>query len=367
MFNKGDKFEQINEGSIGIQANTINFHGLSYQTVKEIAQDIFEKNFYKLSSEAQNVAKQRADYILEDILKRLKQLEQDKFKSLTDPDVQYALFNIQKDFARSGSHSLREMLVELFISRVNSGERDLKQVILNEAIQVVPKLTQEQIDILTFYFIVLYGDCNVSNLEDFFNYLKGDIGNLYTRELVMAISNNSNFQHLAYAGCVTISIGSISIENILQKRFPWIYSKGFKMDEFIQCLKGLSEDKKNELKTQLLMNCLNEDGKFQFNALTEEDLFEQINIYLSDDEHIDIKTTLVDLFKNSQMASDEVIRVLFKFEENVPFIKNLITLWNGTKICNSTLTSVGIAIAHANMSRISNINSDLDIWLNKMI
>jgi hypothetical protein len=63
------------------------------------------------------------------------------------------MFNTQKkEYAKTGDVDLKEQLLDLLIQRIDSDERSLKQVVLDEAIILLPKLTKDQINLLTLLF-----------------------------------------------------------------------------------------------------------------------------------------------------------------------------------------------------------------------
>ena len=46
-----------------------------------------------------------------------------------------------------------------------------------------------------------------------------------------------------------------------------------------------------------------------------------------------------------------------------PGLQNLFDVWNGSSMSKMTLTTVGIAIAHANFRRRTGQQLDLDVWV----
>jgi hypothetical protein len=60
------------------------------------------------------------------------------------------------------------------------------------------------------------------------------------------------------------------------------------------------------------------------------------------------------------MQNEEVWKVLV---ELCPEINDLLDIWSNSSMKNMTLTSVGIALAHANIRRKTNENWDLSIWI----
>lgn len=51
--------------------------------------------------------------------------------------------------------------------------------------------------------------------------------------------------------------------------------------------------------------------------------------------------------------------------ESNPYLSSLQAMWNNTKLCNCSLTSVGIAIALSNIKVKTNQELDLGIWINE--
>lgn len=71
-------------------------------------------------------------------------------------------------------------------------------------------------------------------------------------------------------------------------------------------------------------------------------------------------TKLKELFNQYRMSPDEVENFL---EKQADFMKLFIDYWDNSSMKNLTLTSVGIAIATANLRRKAGISVDLDNWI----
>ena len=67
------------------------------------------------------------------------------------------------------------------------------------------------------------------------------------------------------------------------------------------------------------------------------------------------------LFDLNQMSESEIRD---KVVEISPFMQNVFEVWSGSSFQGLTLTSVGIAIGHANIKRYAGEFSDLSIWIN---
>lgn len=182
---------------------TNNYEGKSYDEIKAISLDVFKENFYKLSEQAQGKVNERAEILIDRILDKLKILELTEEKlsqKISNPDVQYALINAQKQYARSGEDSSLEMLTELLVQRFSANEDSLKKIVINEAIEVMTKITPDQINNLTLLFLVK--SCKLANVNILFDLiyeLYEKFGN-YTEKSI------DFYEHLQYTGLLTNDI-----------------------------------------------------------------------------------------------------------------------------------------------------------------
>ena len=104
LLNKNQE-QTVTESSTAIQAGgnvTLTRVGLSYAEVRDVALDVFRANFYELSDVAKEVAKTRAEEITEAFLSKLQAEHPAGLEKSNDPDFQYALFTVQKEYARNG-------------------------------------------------------------------------------------------------------------------------------------------------------------------------------------------------------------------------------------------------------------------------
>ena len=140
-----DKKQEGGDGSSNIQAENVNvYNGITYKDAKEIALDVFNSNFIRLKSEAAQIAAERAEEITEKNEKSPESLEEFK-----NPAMQDALFQTQKEYAKSGDEELGNLLVDILVDRAKTQERNMLQLVLDESLLVAPKLTVEHFDLLT--------------------------------------------------------------------------------------------------------------------------------------------------------------------------------------------------------------------------
>src|SRR6185436_5811113 len=132
MLNR-DQEQQVTQGSTAIQVAgnlTVTKTGLTYAEVRDVALDVFRSNFYHLSAVAKETAETRAGEITEQFLLKLQKEFPAGLEKSKDPDFQYALFTVQKEYARNGDKDLGELLVDLLVDRSKQEQRDILQIVL---------------------------------------------------------------------------------------------------------------------------------------------------------------------------------------------------------------------------------------------
>ena len=344
------EYKQINgKNSINQQAEEIiNKYGLSYSEVKEIALDVFKNNFYQLSTEANQLAFERAKKFIEDYINELIKDNPIGIQQCQNPDFQYVLFEAKKNYARTGDEKQEQLLINLLVERSKHEERNTLQIVLNESISVINKLTQKQIDLLSFIYLIRYTvkplSQGISELILFFN--------IFFKPIISAISDNyTDIQHLLYTGCGTESIGSVNIYEIIKNSYPGIFSKGFSKNDYekLQIEKPLTDS--------LFKKDTTNGDKYFICATSYDDLDRIASMHGFNSED---KSKLNNLLKQSLMSEDDVKKVI---GDHCNFMLEPMEIFNKTAISHFFLSSVGIAIAHANMKHKLGSFANLDIWI----
>lgn len=151
----GNKMLQISgRNSTNIQVAGNLTIGVSIENAKQIALNVFKDNFLELSEKAASTALTRAEEIVNEFILTLYEENQLVIDKLQEPAIQYSLFNVQREYAKTGDIGLKEQELKLLIERIGSEERSLKQIVLDEAIETLPKLSQEQLNFICYIFIV---------------------------------------------------------------------------------------------------------------------------------------------------------------------------------------------------------------------
>jgi K+/H+ antiporter YhaU regulatory subunit KhtT len=325
--------------------------GLSYteakDLVKEEAQKVFIQNSLVLAEEAYKIVLERSKELLDNFLIKLEEKRPEAITSMKDPGMQYSLFNAQKEYSKTGDKDLASLLEDILVERAQNPKRDLMQIVLDECVSVAPKLTPDQFDSLSLIFIIRYTiNYSITTFENLI---------VHIIQFILPFQNGirkeqSRYQHLEFSSCGTIGIGTWSIEHAFRNNYMILFSKGFPIEEY----EKISTDPKFK---KFIMPCYHDKTKFQINIINQEEVKKIGKSHgLSDDEIMKIN----DLYNRFLMTEEEVKQYLFKL---FPQIKSIIQAWNESAIKNMTLTSVGIAIGHANITRKTKQTFDLKIWI----
>lgn len=343
--------QESGDNSCNIQAQSIVINqGISYEDAKRIALDIYKQNFISLSEDAAALARERAEELTDNFLKKLFEEQKEFVSSMKHPGMQIALYDAQKAYAKTGDKDLESLLVNILVERAVEDKRSLKQITLDEAISVASKLTSEQLDTLTVIFVIsrtkTYSIRNINSLKEYFEtYILSFLVNVTT--------SPSCFDHLVYAGCGSKMETQKfhTVELLFRNNYPGIFFNGFTPDEFKEQVGEI------ERYSQFLMVCLMFPDKLQINALDLDVLEEKCTKFMVSAED---KNKLNEIFNKYTMQEHEIKAKVIEIE---PHMEKLFSLWSSTLLSQFALTTVGIAIAQANLRSKKGIKLDLSIWV----
>ncbi len=349
MARKMDQESGDNSQNIQVAGN-LNV-GVSVNEARQIALDVFKANFYEFSESAARKALERAEEITDDFIEQFYSRIPHLKEKLQEPSVQATMFSAQKEYAKVGDKDLKEQLLDLLIQRIDSDERSLKQIVLDEAITIIPKLTQDQIDSLTLIFSAIYYNLNrIVDLPSLVNYLNNELLCFYPKNG----TSFSFFTHLQFTGCCTIlSEGSSykPFNEILKNGCKAFFIKGFTEKEFID---EFGEEAGNL--RFLIMRCVHNPNLIQFNPLNDR-VFESI-------------ITSQNLGQLGNRAMNFQNRFEMNEQEMIDFLSSLNGLfgkfledWNKKDFKTIRPTSVGLAIAILNYSRVTGEDVPIEFFI----
>lgn len=345
-----DQKQSGGKGSLNIQAENLAINtGLTYKDVVDISTDIFRKNFYELSETAQTVAIQRATELVEGFVNALEKRNPNGIRVAQDPDFQCALFEAQKDYARVGDSDLASILIDILVDRTKEEARSFQSIVLNASLAVAPKLTSDQITALSLIFAFRYTQhLMIRNLPLFFEIFKSQI----VPFSVDLPKRDSSYLHLEFIGCCKNShLSSITFEKMILSTYAGLFSLGFDKDSLQKIIDY------SQLPDSFITLCIHDPKKIQLNVMNKtvfNSMVEKLNLKESD-----VKA-LYKLHEKSLMNEKQVREYILSQE---PALLSFINSWNESSIKEIELTSVGIAIGHANYRRVTGETADLSIWI----
>ena len=144
------------QGSTNLQAgNDIVINtGVTVTEARCIALDIFKSNFLAMTGVAEQTVRERVEKITNEYLEQLEKRNPSLLATVQDPDMLQSIYSAQKGYACSGEEDLESALIGLLIERSEQTGRNLETLVLNQAIECLPKLTIGQRKAITISFLV---------------------------------------------------------------------------------------------------------------------------------------------------------------------------------------------------------------------
>lgn len=325
--------------------------GVSASEARQIAIDVFKANFYDFSEKAAKIALERAEEITDNFIEQFYSKIPHLEEKLQEPSVQSTMFNTQKEYAKTGDKELKDQLLDLLIKRIDSEERSLKQIVLDEAITIIPKLTQDQINVLTLIFsAVNYNHRDILNIPSFVNFINNKILRFFPETEL----SFSFFTHLQFTGCCTILPEGSSykpFDEIIKNRLLALFSKGFTEEQ----LTAEFGEEKNKLR-MMLMRCLQNPLLQQFNPLNEDVFKSKIQ------EHNlgQLGDKALNFSNRYSMNAGELQEYLKRIN---PRMERFLTSWKEKDFKTIRPTSVGFAIAVLNYNRVTGSNIPIESFI----
>lgn len=214
-----------NSTQIGVQ-----YVGMTPEQVAKQTIDLFMDNFPKLQSLAKETAELRATELCNEILKKLEEKQVKDFTPFTQPDVQFVLYEAQKNYARFGEKEVMKILTELIANRIQNDDKGHFKRIVDNAVTVACELSSTQLDCLSTLFMLtkvrFSNIITIEDLKEFFNYISSvfDLEN---------INYGQEISYLNFKGCLQIELPDIpkiqsKLYNLAQNEVEKNISQGIK-------------------------------------------------------------------------------------------------------------------------------------------
>jgi hypothetical protein len=341
-----------NAEQVGTQIGQVNIQqGLSYTEAKDLIVSVVDQKMIAFKDEAKATFEQRTGEFKRLLSEKIKDLPEEEMGKLREPDTQIALLEAASISGRKSSDELRNLLANLVVSRIKNdktGKEELKNIVYNEAISTVSKLTIDQLKVITLCYLLRYTSYSgITSWETFKGYLSTHI-----KPFIGFKNSNAQFQHIEYAGCGSIGIGSWNLIEIYRQQYSFLFMNLIEKAK-IEDL-SLSE----EIKTEILKFDPAED-KYFVRVRNKNDLEKYLKDKSLKEETI---TQFLSLYERNIKNPDDVKK---KIQEETDTGKELVSLWDGgANISHLSLTSVGIAIGASYFEQTVGQKIDIDIWIN---
>lgn len=206
---------------------------IALNSMEDIAKQLLNSVFWELSKESKvRIIENQASYFdeLSLALWKLVQSNEELKKTVSDPDFQYASKKAWISASRRDSKDLHSQLASLIIGRIEHWNDELKRIVYNEAIETIDKLTPNQLKILTLCFLIKKTKYNrVSTVAQFYQNIER-----YTWSFVDFKNTPSEFEHIVYTGCASISIGSMDMTATFKSHYEQILQEWGTMEEILR-------------------------------------------------------------------------------------------------------------------------------------
>jgi hypothetical protein len=335
------------DNAVAVQAgrDVVLHVGVTADEVRALASDTFKADFVKMLGMAEAIAEARANKVLDAFIERIERANPSALQYANDPDFRYSLYTAQKTAARSGDANLQDLLVELLVERACEAPRSLLQLVLNESIEVIQKISNAQINALTLAFVLRHLTFDAASFDTLIKTM-----DVYVQPFLGEVAGSyASLSHLEYAGCGTLDDRALrTATEALVGTYPGAFQYG--VSEADACVKGLSSSARS-----LLIPCEHNPGHVQVLGTTREMVRR-----LCKERRLGMDDTAM---LNRIFAGDAPVNVREVCVEARPYLTKLFDKWDGSTLPQFCLTSIGIAIAHANLSKYGLV-APLSSWIN---
>jgi hypothetical protein len=336
-----------NTQNVSTQTNN---YSITVEEVRSIVSDAFKAEAYKFLDHAGDIATARAQKLCDAVLARLESENPAALNQARDPDFRYALLTAQKAYARNDDQDTGALLVELLVERTREEGQNLAQVVLNEALDIVPRLTKAQIAALTIAFISRRTvNFEVENFAAFLGIMDQQIAS-YVQNAKLS---QAAFSHMAFTGCgQLLPWGGTNLADLFLEKYPGIWQAGFNPND--PALEKLSY----ETRVKALRPSYHSSGMVEvFDAPNGRGKLIREQLINDDAQRAELESLLVRNKLSPQEVKERCIAAR-------PYMSALFELWDDTDMKKFDISAIGSAIAHANIIRILPGFGSISIWIN---
>lgn len=123
--------------------------GLNAADIIAIVKEVVASELAVYTQNAEIKAEERLKEFSEELVEQLAQKVSDKLNRFNEPALQFAVREAALSFVKSGKELDKNALIDLMIERVKVDENTTRQKLIDQALRIVPILSQECLDLLS--------------------------------------------------------------------------------------------------------------------------------------------------------------------------------------------------------------------------
>lgn len=352
MINDDIQKQEVGNNSNAYQANgnitVVNQYTLAEEQAYKICKEIVENNIIKFSGDAIETAiqefKEFADLYVEKITKQEEDVVEKIINRFKEPNMQYAIFEAQKGYAKYGDEEKAEKLVQLLIEKGKQKTGSQKDILIDDAIEKISKITNNQLNILSYLVsnTIIFHTVNLQQMKTFF---LDRILKFYNA--IDLKTFNSDIQYLMQIGCIRqFSIAQIGnkLINQIKELYGGYFSAGFTRQDF--------ESEYGTVNDNIIVPCLTNNELWQTNFVSKNDI-EQLKTDLKINEN---QYNILNKFYNKLITDAKIKETLLQLEPNIGELLN-----DNSQIHNIELMPLGKLIGIKNYEVVLKTNIQWEI------
>jgi hypothetical protein len=349
--------QEVGDGSIAAQAArdvTIN-QGLSVEECKELMHATLVAALPIYKAEMEEIAKGRMSELEDKIMKRISARPEISRDTLKDPDFHYTLNRAYNAYARSGDPAIGDTLVDLITDRAKQNDRTRLALSLNDAVEKVALLTKNEFaELSLMYILKLTRNVGVNNYDKFLSYLDQTV-----LPFVDDVSDDdSSYLYLEAQNCGSLPVlAQHDLRGLLIASYGGVLSNGTSKDNLKNSLPA--EWQYIVENPRLVIPCIHDTDQWQISTIDKPTFINQLAKYqiaVPEDVAANVWNANEAAFWSEAQMSERIGARLPKFT-------TLAKLWGSTPLKSFRLSTIGIAIGHANARRIVRLEADLTTWI----
>lgn len=308
----------------------------------------FVRHFLNQYGAVSKTVEQDTKLITEALISSLNLSSKDACDTLMHLMVQEALQNAQKTYIMMPCDIVKGMVIAAFRDVALGNRSETKTVIAYDALKSMPRMEESSFKALSLLLIFHYsGSSEITDAASIAKYAEK-----YVTPFIDELPNEySGYQQLEYLHCISLQNKDIAFGEVLHNSYPLIFSYRGAMKSELNEVWNFDES----VLVESLYNSYYKLPASDDSILNE--FFNQNNIFEEK-----IKHHIIALLHSRPVAYDrkELTHILGKISHD---LKKLQEEWDGGMLRRSSLTLMGMYIAHIYIREMIGENFDISHWI----